>query len=69
MFDPHGNELSGERGTSAAFSGEGEKSSHIGTDLRLVCFCVASTVDGVGYAVVLLPLKTRLTKNSNHASH
>lgn len=25
MFDPHGTELSGERGTSTAFSGEGEK--------------------------------------------
>lgn len=28
MFDPHGAELSGERGTSTAFSGEGEKASH-----------------------------------------
>lgn len=26
MFDPHGTELSGERGTSTAFSGEGERS-------------------------------------------
>lgn len=26
VFDPHGTELSGERGTSTAFSGEGEKS-------------------------------------------
>lgn len=25
MFDPHGTELSGERGTSTAFSGEGER--------------------------------------------
>lgn len=24
MFDPHGTELSGERGASTAFSGEGE---------------------------------------------
>lgn len=29
MYDPHGNELSGERGTSTAFSGEGEKPSHV----------------------------------------
>lgn len=25
VFDPHGTELSGERGTSTAFSGEGER--------------------------------------------
>lgn len=25
MFDPHGTELSGERGASTAFSGEGEE--------------------------------------------
>lgn len=27
VFDPHGTELSGERGTSTAFSGEGEETS------------------------------------------
>lgn len=32
MFDAHGTELSGERGTSTAFSGEGEKTSHVITD-------------------------------------
>lgn len=32
MFDQHGTELSGERGQSTAFSGEGEKLPRVGTD-------------------------------------
>ena len=36
MFDPHGAELSGERGTSTAFSGEGEKTPCLTDSLVLV---------------------------------
>lgn len=35
MFDPHGTELSGERGTSTAFSGEGERHHRESSDLAL----------------------------------
>ncbi len=35
VYDPHGTELSGERGTSTAFSGEGEKPSR-----RFTCTCL-----------------------------
>lgn len=36
MFDPHGTELSGERGTSTAFSGEGERHQPDSSDPALL---------------------------------
>lgn len=36
MFDPHGTELSGERGTSTAFSGEGERHQPESSDSDLL---------------------------------
>lgn len=36
MYDPHGTELSGERGTSTAFSGEGERHHRESSCLALV---------------------------------
>lgn len=63
VYDQHGNELSGERGTSTAFSGEGEKPFQIHFSIRISCFWPSMCTQRRDLTVMPIQVNRRNTVN------